>query len=365
MKTKILSIITVIICTLNACQNKQSSIIKQNAPTYSFSIDTETTPFDLSTISDLDTIIPLETKDECLIGAIGNVFLTDSSIVVWDKNEGNIFVFDKTGKYVRKIGNKGGSPNEYISIGDVQMNKDTICILDVAARKIMKYDIAGKLISSSKSNYYMYTFFPVEDGCWGINMHQNENHYNLILLDQNLQKIKSGCFSSTEIPRLYPSNNFFLDEKKNELIFHSPYNDTIYVIEKDSIIPFIAIDFGKDRKIKDPDSETYIGRIHNVYLYGEHLFFSFNHSLGIEKPLTKYTCYISLKKKKATVFTFHIIHDNETIIMPLPEIVNISKGKLIYQIVPGEIGLSFVKETPYGTIDGDSNPILVLYNLKE
>lgn len=216
MKTKIIAMTCLLIYVLCACQDKHANRLKQNPLGHFFSIDTEnTTAFDLSAISDLETIIPLETKDECLIGAIGKVFLTDSSVVVWDKNEGNIFVFDKTGNYLRKIGNKGGSPEEYISIGDIQMDKDTIQVLDVSARKIMKYHISGKFISSCKSKYYMYTFYPIQDGCWGINMHQNEKYYNLILLDEDLQKIKSGCFSSKEIPRLIPTNNFSIDEKNN------------------------------------------------------------------------------------------------------------------------------------------------------
>lgn len=367
MQPPIIALAGLLACVLYACHNKCPNVGIQNPPGYSFRIDTDNaTTFDLGTIADLDAIIPLETKDECLIGAIGKVFLSDSLIVVWDKNEGNIFVFDPAGKFLRKIGNKGASPMEYVNIGDVQLSKDTIRVLDVAARKIMNYHISGKFISSRPSKYYMYTFYPVQDGCWGINMHQNEKRYNLVLLDEGLQEIKRGYFSRTEIPCMIPTNNFSLDEKNTKLIFHDPYNDTIYTVNKDSIIPFIAMDFGEGAKTNDLETEIYKGRIHNVHLYGNHLFFSFSHSSGPDKPYIVYQCYISLKERNVTVYTFHVLHDEKTIITPLPEMINISKGKLIYQIVPGEIsGVSFTKETPYGIVRGDANPILVLYNLKE
>lgn len=367
MKTIINLLFVFAICIMTACSN-YSSVTEQSFPAYSFEINTEkVSELDLQTIASLDRIIPLETKDECLITSIGKVIMIDSSFVVWDKGSNNVFIFDNTGRYQRSIGYKGSSPEEYINIGDVQMSNDTIQILDVATRRIMNYNIGGKFISSIQSDYYLYTFYMVPEGCWGINVYQNKDHYNLILLDENLREIKRGCFASNQILPLRPTNNFSKNEKSDELIFHYQYNDTIYKIQKDSIVPFIAFDFGKKEKLEDINTESYKGRIHNVHFYGDHLFFSFSHAFGNEKPYEGYNCYISLKNSQMTVYTFNIIHDEKMIVSPLPEIVNISKGKLIYQIVPGEFPekvFDRLKETSFGIVNSESNPILVLYNLK-
>lgn len=352
---------------LSACKDKSSNIIKQEPLSYSFSINTENVSgLNLEDVASLDKIIPLETLDECLIVAIGKVFVTDSSLIVWDKGGANVFIFDSMGRFQRQIGNRGPSPQEYLSIGDIHVDKDTIHLLDVTARKIMYYHISGKFISANQSEYYPYSFYPMQDGCWGINAYQNKDRYNLILLDESLQKIKRGYFVCEETPYLRPTNNFSKDEKNNEWIFHYQDNDTIYKMLKDDIVPFVAIDFGENNKIENSKTEHYKGHIHRVHLYGDHLFFSFNHSFGLNKPFIEYTCYLSLKNPTPIIYTYNIIHDKRTVIAPLPEIINISKGKLIYQIVPGELPDElFAKELPYGKINGDSNPILVLYNLKE
>ncbi|MDD3039913.1 6-bladed beta-propeller [Bacteroides sp.] len=343
--------------------------MKRVSPIYSYEINTDNvSELNLQKIADLDKIIPLETKDECLINSIGKVFISDSALVVWDKGNNNIFVFDNAGRYQRSIGRSGPSPEEYINIGDVQMQNDTVQILDVATRRILNYNISGKFISSIQSAYYLYTFYVVPEGCWGINVYQNKDHYNLILLDENLQKIKRGCFASDQVLPLCPTNNFSKNEKNGELIFHYQDNDTIYKIQEDSILPFIALEFGKNEELKGGDVESSKGHIHDVHLYGDHLFFSFSHALKDKMPYVGYNCYISLKNSEMTVYDFNVVHDEKILVSPLPEIVNISKGKLIYQIVPGEFPekvFDRLKETSLGFMNNESNPVLILYNLKE
>lgn len=357
-----------VICIMAVCCT-HSTITKQDFPSYSFKINTEVvSDFNLQKIASFDKIIPLETKEDCLITSIDKVFIVDSSLVVWDKGSNHILIFDNTGRYLRSIGSKGPSPEEYIEIGDIQMKHDTIQILDVATRKIISYDISGHFISSIQSDYYLYTFYITPEGYWGINAYQNNDHYNLILLDNNLKTIKQGYFASERILPFRPTNNFSKNEKTNELIFHYQYNDSIYKIQKDSIIPFIALDFGQKENLKDLDTENYKGRIHNVHLYGDHLFFSFSNASGNNKTYEGYNCYISLQTSEMTIYTFNVIHDDKTIVPPLPDIINISKGKLIYQIVPNEFPekvFTRLKGTSLESINSDSNPILVLYNLKD
>ena len=368
MKVTINLLFVFVIYTISACSNHSSTIKLEHSVKHFNIIPNNVSEFKLQDIASIDKIIPLETKDECLISSIGKVFITDTSLVVWDKGGNNIFIFDNDGRYQRSIGHKGSSPKEYINIGDVQMRNDTIQMLDVATRRIINYNVSGEFISSIHSDYYLYTFYMVPDGCWGINMYQNKDHYNLILLDKNLQKIKQGYFASDRPLPLLPTNNFSKNEKSDELIFHYQYNDTIYKIQKDSIIPFIALDFGQNEKLEDINTESYKGHIHNIHLYGDYLFFSFSYGSKNGMPYEGYNCYISLKSSETIIYTFNILHDEKTIVSPLPEIVNISKGKLIYQIVPGifpEKVFNKLKKASFGIVNSESNPILVLYSLKE
>ena len=91
MKAIINLLFVFMVCIISACNN-HSNIIKQVSPVYSFKINADkVSKLNLQDIADLDRIIPLETKDECLITSIGKVLLTDSSLIVWDKgSEGYI-----------------------------------------------------------------------------------------------------------------------------------------------------------------------------------------------------------------------------------------------------------------------------------
>ncbi|GCB33788.1 hypothetical protein KGMB02408_07330 [Bacteroides faecalis] len=109
----------------------------------------------------------------------------------------------------------------------------------------------------------------------------------------------------------------------NDLFACSGLNQTY----KDNIAPFIALDFGKNKESEDINTDNYKGHIHNVHLYGDHLFFSFNYASSDKIHYEGFNCYISLKNSKMKIYTFNVVHDEKTIVSPLPEIKNISKVK--------------------------------------
>jgi len=199
MKIKITIIISVLsLCACN--QNKQINSIR------TYKVEAEnTTGFDMEKISSFAGMVALETTDESIIGKIGKVFLTDSSIIVWDKQTKKIFLFDKSGKYLYHIGSRGPGPEEYVSATDV-------------------------------------------------------------------------------------------------------YSKTFQTLKYD-------------------------GKIHNVFSYGDNLFFSF--SCYPDNEMQGRYAYINFNSPNPVVYYLKIKHSNELAVQPLPDILGLSKGKLIYQIIPG------------------------------
>jgi hypothetical protein len=92
----------------------------------------------------------METKDECLIGRVNEVQVFDGYIYVLDALQAkSLFVFDMTGKFIRKIGRLGNGPGEYSSISDFTidpLNKE-IYILD--NNKLHKYKTDGNFVNST------------------------------------------------------------------------------------------------------------------------------------------------------------------------------------------------------------------------
>lgn len=91
--------------------------------------------------------IALETNDEFInqgiVLDIGKEF-----ILVKNRNrinDGNIFVYDRTGKAIRKINRKGQSGEEYISLYSVNLDEENkeMFVNDILGKKIVVYDLYG------------------------------------------------------------------------------------------------------------------------------------------------------------------------------------------------------------------------------
>ncbi|GHU57547.1 hypothetical protein FACS189411_11400 [Bacteroidia bacterium] len=96
--------------------------------------------------------IPLETNDDfvCqgLMEDIGrNIMLVRNRI-----NDGDIFVFDRKGKALRKINRKGQGGEEYANISRIILDEDNneIFVESSSARKILVYDLYGNFKRSFK-----------------------------------------------------------------------------------------------------------------------------------------------------------------------------------------------------------------------
>ena len=102
-----------------------------------------------SLIKCIQTII-LETNDECLIGNIDELQVFDGNLYVLDSDKAkSLFVFDKKGIFLRKIGRVGQGPGEYISPRDFTLDLENriIYILDQRNR-ILKYNTEGTPIET-------------------------------------------------------------------------------------------------------------------------------------------------------------------------------------------------------------------------
>ncbi len=89
--------------------------------------------------------IPLETSDEFLTEG---VFLASGEkyiLVNNSSNDGNLYLFDRTGKGIRVINHKGNGPGEYTNYNDVILDEanDEFLVGDLLQNKMFIYDIEG------------------------------------------------------------------------------------------------------------------------------------------------------------------------------------------------------------------------------
>lgn len=93
------------------------------------------------------TPVVLETTDENLTGFLSAMQVTKDCICVLDGGPGGsgcLFVFNKQGKYLRKIGEKGQGPGEYINIHDFTISEknNEVFIVDDKSSKIRVYNFS-------------------------------------------------------------------------------------------------------------------------------------------------------------------------------------------------------------------------------
>lgn len=99
----------------------------------------------MSSFIELNNVVPLETTDSSLLGSIEKIIKFDGDFYIKSKNR-PLDVFSGTGKFKKKIGSLGVGPEEYVEVGDYDVDHDYIYILTIS--QIQVYTQDGKFVRS-------------------------------------------------------------------------------------------------------------------------------------------------------------------------------------------------------------------------
>lgn len=344
-------------------------------------VDSETNvTFDLDKIAEFSHSVALETKDDCLIGEIKKVFLVDSSIVVWDSKLKRIYVFDQEGYFSHTIGSLGNKRDEYISIADVQVDGNTVILLDNVTKRVMNFSINGEFLSARQITNYAYSLCQNKEGTWILKSPLDENDYLLAHINNTSNVMDVGYFSYNDDLPISNYTNFFDNQYTNEQFFNTIYRDTIYQLKGNQATPFLAVDFKNKRirldnserlneYIQTPDKYHYVGCIQNCFFYKDKLFFSFlEKKQGEGDRVHSYNAYVSLNDDSVTIYKLDVKAHSDVGIQFVPRILGLSQGQLIYEMNPSYLPEELLEKNlspKYsGLVSSESNPILLFYTLK-
>ena len=205
--------------------------------------------------------IPLETNEEFInqgcVDAIGEKYI----IVTNYRDDGDIFVYDRSGKAIRKINRKGQGGEEYISCRSVILDEENneMFINDFWARKIKIYDLEGNFKRSIKqkqdgdTRFYLDIFNYDKENliCYD---ELNEEIPFLLVSKQDgsiTKEIKTPFKEKKLLIQLLrheggtrsarPGNYSRITPFKGSWILLEPSSDTIYTLMPDySLRPFIV-----------------------------------------------------------------------------------------------------------------------------
>lgn len=236
----------------------------------------ETCDLGLSDFVESVEYIPLETKDECLIGQ-GMVFDFDEThIIVKDNGCKSAYLFDRKGHFICTIGSKGGGPEEFLSIQNVFIASDYIVIGSM--EKALYFDKKGKYLWS--------TPFPIDDR-HTISYFQEQflrmaesyvfcdTTYNVYTIYNQKGNLVKEAIASVPIPAKKDPNwriSYVCKEITSIYIYQNmPHvreslNDTIYVINGlNQFKPKYVLNLGKYKVTPEmqADKDHFKDRIHN------------------------------------------------------------------------------------------------------
>ena len=243
--TTIIYLIAISICLIS-CDPNQTYTNDRYADTIviNFSDIKESIP--VSSLFKKVDFIPLETNDECLIGEIDKLLLYNNLFFILDQMTSSLFVFSQKGEFIHKIHQVGEGPDEYIDLDDFFIDKENNFLILFADSKLLFYDLhTYKLIKEEKLSpntsiaYFGDTYVHfLNNGIWSgkfniVAKRDGQTIYESLPISEN----NVGYTYSSPFPFSQPMDN-------NEVFFAEIFNNTIYLLNRDSIIVKYYIDFG-------------------------------------------------------------------------------------------------------------------------
>lgn len=145
MKNLLLFILCVLLIACNSGKQKGDVPVLDIDPTSTLTIK-------MSDFIDSVHYIKLEFTLESSIRHVNKVFQVDSLLFIVDLMQTEIFVFNKSGKFLYKFNKKGRGYGEYITTGNVMFDSKNqrLIIHDNMSNKLMYYTLKGEFIKGTK-----------------------------------------------------------------------------------------------------------------------------------------------------------------------------------------------------------------------
>ncbi len=186
--------------------------------------------------------IQLETKEECFIGNIHKAILieNDTRLLIFDKANKNVFLFDSGGKFLYSIGKNGQGPFEYLDPTTITYGDSIVAISSHADKKVLLYSLDGEPLReikiTDKHNVHYVDNMSIIDG--DLYLYNNIFISNTPIQDQyriikyrNCIEFQHGYSNEEETFFLGTGN---IIKYGNKILFNGIFNGVIYEIDPET-----------------------------------------------------------------------------------------------------------------------------------
>jgi hypothetical protein len=191
--------------------------------------------------------IPLETRDDCLVGNIDKIVYQNKIFYILDRSQKTVSLFSEEGKHIHTIQATGLGPFEYVDIQDFDVDrKSNVYIGSPNSHKIIKYQSPNYNKAVEFRFDKPYTEFCVDnktDKIWIANVLDYNGCIGLALYsDEKLKTIIEPRKTLDDISNMHKRQSFY--KSGDYLYFNSQYSSLLYEIKDENIIPVFKIESG-------------------------------------------------------------------------------------------------------------------------
>lgn len=239
--------------------SKANSAHISEIPLETLKIDSTVTIESKDLIADI-SVVRLESSSRNIVGRIDQLLFADDKIIVFDRYKAKaIFVFDKNGKFLNRIGMLGHGPQEYVEPSYIALvpEKNQVAVFDLSPKKVKIYNLEGKFVRSEDVPIYIFSGEYITDqikvGATIGRRYLGEPEWgkaSLFMFNKNWDVTSTGFQDPFPESLNYTSTNNL--KKFGDRVYYTPaYEDRIYRIYTDSIQLLYQLDFG-DRALPVP-----------------------------------------------------------------------------------------------------------------
>lgn len=264
----------------------------------------------------------METTDESIMYTIDKLRIDNDEFYILDKKQKVILVFDKSGKYLRKLNKIGRGPDEYLSLNDFFIFNSHVYVLSHEMQKILKYDMSFNLKNTFNTHTYASNIEYFDSKIFLYTNYSSISGHNLYIYDMETGEIlnKYMNYNLKQLGTQYRRTTFAKDEENIYLFL--PYDYNIYILNEKNETIFLSLNFGESKMFSEEfknfstEEKNYyiksrytgfdalpINGINNLHISKDLIYFTFvyltlQYSLFFDKKIEKFQlgCLIRTEK---------------------------------------------------------------------
>lgn len=205
--------------------------------------------------------IPLETTSQSLMGMIRKVEFYKDRIYIHDVETNMVYIYDKSGKFLRKIGQKGGGPGEFTTLlygFMIDPYANRLLVYDQGNRKMNYFSLDGTFLFDRNVPMMLDGEFKVvsPNQILVSNPRNSENghlgkwdSYRIIHLDSLLQIAGGGFEYDDNVHSNYLSMVFPVSD--SDILYSPMYTNNFYSVSPTGIQMKYHLDYSRFENVID------------------------------------------------------------------------------------------------------------------